>query len=223
MVMGTILKVVKPGKVVVSGFGLREGLAFDRLFGAGERPDLLLAMCRELARTRGRFGDHGDEIQEWVAPLFAGETEDRQRLHHVTCLLSDIGWAGHPDYRAEMVLSDVLHSQLVGVDHAGRAFMAIALYVCYGGKIEKAPLAATMPALPAETVKEAEILGLALRLAQRISGGTEGILAKCDLTILDNKLSLHIQPGNTHLVSEVVERRLRNLAIALGKDFEIRS
>lgn len=221
MVLEKLLKAIEPSGVVISGFGLREGLAFEQIFEDGHAPDLLIEMCQELARTRGRFGDHGDEIEEWIAPIFADPSPHLRRLRHASCLLSDIGWSGHPDYRAEVVLQDVLHSQLVGVDHMGRAFIAQALFVCYGGKADKSPIKTMSPVMSEEVAKEAEVLGLALRLAQRISGGTEGILAKCDLNIVDDKVVLNIPPENAHLVSEVVERRLRNLAAAMGKDYAI--
>ena len=72
-------------------------------------------------------------------------------------------------------------------------------------------------------MKKAEVLGQALRLAQRISGGTEGILAKCDLNIKGDKVVLQVPPENAHLVSEVVERRLRNLAAAMTLGYTIES
>jgi len=223
MVLTQIIETVKPSAIVISGFGLREGLAFEQMFENGHAPDLLIEMCQELARTRGRFGDHGDEIEEWIAPIFPDMTDRQARSRHAACLLSDIGWAGHPDYRAEVVLQDVLHSQLVGVDHLGRAFIAQALYVCYGGKADKSPINAMSPVLSEDAMKQAEILGLALRLAQRISGGTEGILAKCDLKIDGGRVVLHVPRENAHLVSEVVERRLKNLATAMGLGYAIES
>jgi exopolyphosphatase/guanosine-5'-triphosphate,3'-diphosphate pyrophosphatase len=223
MVLTQVIEAVKPSEIVISGFGLREGLAFEQMFEDGQAPDLLIEMCQELARTRGRFGDHGDEIEEWIAPIFPDMTEKQARNRHAACLLSDIGWAGHPDYRAEVVLQDVLHSQLVGISHQGRAFIAQALYICYGGKADKSPIKSMSPDISDDAMKKAEILGLVLRLAQRISGGTEGILAKCDLKIDGDKVILQVPSENAHLVSEVVERRLKNLAGAMGLGYAIES
>jgi exopolyphosphatase/guanosine-5'-triphosphate,3'-diphosphate pyrophosphatase len=221
MVLTRIIEVVKPSDIIISGFGLREGLAFEQMFENGHAPDLLIEMCQELARTRGRFGEHGDEIEEWIAPIFPDMTPRQARSRRAACLLSDIGWAGHPDYRAEVALQEVLHSQLVGIGHLGRAFIAQALYVCYGGKADKSPIRSMSPMLSDDAMKKAEVLGLALRLAQRISGGTEGILAKCDLTIQGDKVVLQVPRENAHLVSEVVERRLKNLAAAMGLGYTI--
>lgn len=223
MVLTQIINVVKPAGIVISGFGLREGLAFEQMFENGHAPDLLIEMCQEVARTRGRFGEHGDEIEDWIAPIFPDMTPRQARSRRAACLLSDIGWAGHPDYRAEVVLQEVLYSQLVGINHVGRAFIAQALYVCYGGKADKSPIRSMAPMLSEGTMKKAEVLGLALRLAQRISGGTEGILAKCDLNIKGDKVVLQVPPENAHLVSEVVERRLRNLAAAMTLGYTIES
>jgi exopolyphosphatase/guanosine-5'-triphosphate,3'-diphosphate pyrophosphatase len=224
LVLSRILKASNAESMVVSSFGLREGLAHDWLLGEESDHDLFLEMCRELARSRGRFGDHGDEIMDWIAPLFPAETEAERRLRHGACLLSDIGWSGHPDYRAEIVLHEVLHSQLVGVGHADKAFVALALYVCYGGNVgSDAHTDTALRLLDEEMVKKARILGLALRLAQRISGGTEGILEKCALEHGDGQLVLRVPADNNHLVSEVVERRLKHLAKALGHAYTIRA
>ena len=44
------------------------------------------------------------------------------------CLLSDIGWHAHPDYRGIQSLNLVAHGNFVGVDHPGRAFLALTVY-----------------------------------------------------------------------------------------------
>ena len=56
------------------------------------------------------------------------ETPDERRLRHAACLLSDVGWRAHPDYRGEQSLNTIAHAGLGGVDHAGRIFLALAIY-----------------------------------------------------------------------------------------------
>src|SRR5262249_59089329 len=61
------------------------------------------------------------------------ETPEEKRLRHAACLLGDIGWRAHPDYRGEQSLNVIAHAAFVGVDHPGRAFLALAVYFRHVG------------------------------------------------------------------------------------------
>ena len=37
------------------------------------------------------------------------ETGEERRLRHAACLLADIGWRAHPDYRGEQSLNIIAH------------------------------------------------------------------------------------------------------------------
>ncbi len=53
------------------------------------------------------------------------ESTEERRLREAACLLSDIAWRAHPDYRGEQSLNVIAHAALVGIDHPGRAFLAL--------------------------------------------------------------------------------------------------
>ena len=59
--------------------------------------------------------------------------------------------------------------------------------------------------------------GKAIRLAQRLSGGTEALLRRSSLALQDRRLVLTVQPRYRELASGAVERRLAQLAKALGR------
>ncbi|MCY7398495.1 MAG: Ppx/GppA family phosphatase, partial [Sphingomonas bacterium] len=63
--------------------------------------------------------------------------------------------------------------------------------------------------------------GKAIRLAQRLSGGTEALLRRSSLTLRDRRIILTVQPRYRELASGAVERRLAQLAKALGRIPEI--
>ena len=42
------------------------------------------------------------------------ETAEERRLRHAACLLADIGWRAHPDYRGEQSLNIIAHAAFVG-------------------------------------------------------------------------------------------------------------
>ena len=47
------------------------------------------------------------------------ESAEEQRLRHAACLLADIGWRAHPDYRGEQSVNIIANAAFVSVDHPG--------------------------------------------------------------------------------------------------------
>ena len=78
---------------------------------------------------------HAKELIRLTDALFESpgpsETFEERRLRHAACLLSDMAWRGHPDYRGEQSAVLVAQSAIVGVDHPGRAFLALCVYHRY--------------------------------------------------------------------------------------------
>src|SRR3546814_1094823 len=62
---------------------------------------------------------------------------------------------------------------------------------------------------------------LAIRLAQRLTGGVEAPLKASGIALVDGKLRLSLDAGWHHLAGESVERRLRVLAHALDAKPEL--
>ncbi|MFM2043682.1 MAG: hypothetical protein RLY86_2258, partial [Pseudomonadota bacterium] len=170
LVLERVVRAVQPARVVFSAFGLREGHLFDLLGAEQRRQDPLIAACVDVAERLGRFGV-AEMISQWTAPLFAGEDEAAARLRQAACLLTDLGWSEHPDYRAEHAFLRVLRMPFAGVDHAERAFLATTSFVRYAGTLDSASLTPARGLLKEGPLQRAYILGLALRLAQTLTGG----------------------------------------------------
>ncbi len=64
-------------------------------------------------------------------------------------------------------------------------------------------------------------MGLAIRLAQRLTGGIEAPLKASRIALDDGRLILGLQKGWHHLAGESVDRRLRSLAQAMGAKPEL--
>ena len=210
----TMMNVLGPREVHVSAFGLREGLLYRELDPATKEEDPLLAAAVEVGDRLGRFGDHGAAIDIWMDPLFPDESREMRRLRLATCLLGDIAWNAHPDFRAERAVDMALHGNWVGIDSHGRAVLGRALCSAFGGD-------SGFSAGVAELLREGEVerviaWGRALRLAQRLSGGTEALLRKTGIEVASNKLVLTVPGKYRMLYSEAVQRRLLQLARALG-------
>jgi exopolyphosphatase/guanosine-5'-triphosphate,3'-diphosphate pyrophosphatase len=178
--------------------------------------DPLIVAARAEGRRLGRFPEHGDLLDAWIAPLFAEEDAAMARLRHAACLLGDVAWLANPEFRAERGLEVALHGNWVAIDSRGRAILAQALFTCFGGGIEAPPPLAQL-AEP-EALSAATRWGLAIRLGQRLSGGVASPLKRSTLTLDDRRLNLVIAPEAGALYGEAVERRHRALATAMGRE-----
>jgi exopolyphosphatase/guanosine-5'-triphosphate,3'-diphosphate pyrophosphatase len=183
--------------------------------------DPLIEAAREAGRGLGRFAEHGALLDRWIAPVFGDET-DAARLRMAACLLADVAWQAHPDFRAERGVDMALHGNWVGIDGPGRVMMAQALFSNFGGSGDFAEHEVAALCTPDE-LKRASLWGLAMRLGQRLSGGVAAGLERSALRVSGDKLQLKLKPGYEALHGETVERRLKNLALALGLKPEVAS
>ena len=222
LVMRQLIQRAKPRRVVFSTYGLREGVLFDRLEREQQRQDPLLVQARELAQHEARFVVQGEAVALWTDPLFHDEKPSWRRLRVAACLLADLVWRDHPDYRAGQALSRILAYPFAGLDHAGRVYLATALFVRYGGKLDSDELAGVRKLLSRRGHREALKIGLALRLAFTVSAGAVEILGMTRLSVAKSKLTLQLPVDGSVPLGEAVTRRLESLAQAMGlKDSEV--
>lgn len=216
LVLERILRTVQPSEVVFCSYGLREGLLFERLSEAERQKDPFLEAARETAKRSGRFSLHAEEIDRWLAPLFADTDAEHARLRFGTCLLSDLAWRAHSDFRAEQALNTVLQAPFVGLNHPGRAFVALAVFARYRGQAEDRAASVARRLLSEEAAADAVVLGRALDLAHTVSGGAPGLLASMPLSLADEKIHLSVSDDHRSLGGEMVDKRLNTLARARG-------
>ncbi len=200
---------------VVSAYGLREGLLYQELDAETRALDPLIVAAREEGRLLGRFPEHGDLLDAWIAPLFAGESAAAARIRHTACLLADVGWRANPEFRAERGVEVALHGNWVGIDATERASLAQALYTSQGGGLSAADPVGRL--IGATEIRQATAWGLAIRLGQRLSGGLAGPLQRSRLEDDGTTLALHLRRDDKGLYGEAVDRRHSALATALSR------
>ncbi len=210
---------IRPSKLVTCASGLREGLLFSRLSPAIRKRDPLLEEARAEGARQGRFEEHGRLIHDWITPVFADEAPDLARIRHAACLLGDVAWQANPEFRAERGVDMALHGSWTGASHKDRGLLAAALFAVFGGDLHlPAPIAVLAPA---DELARARFWGLAIRLAQRLSGGTAQALEHSQLVRMGEKLVLRLSPSHAALASDQVARRLKALAAQLGIKAEV--
>ena len=139
-----------------------------------------------------------------------------RRLRLAICALSDIAWRDHPDVRAEESFRRLLQAPLIGIDHVERVFIALAIHARYAGGPDARWLKPAVALLSSALRRRAMILGRALRLGYRISGGVPDILAGARLHIDADVVRLEVGRVGRVPDSEVVGDRLRLLAAVIG-------
>ncbi len=216
MAIEKMIDTIKPKNVVFSGFGMREGQMMMRLLPEIRHQDPLIAGAETLAERTGRFSLTGQEIADWLAPMFPDMSDADKRRTLAACLLSDIGWSEHPDYRAEHAFYRCLRLPYAGLSHADRVFIATTVYVRYNGDYGAPLVNSVRGLLEEEQLQKVDGIGRAIRLAHTLSGSAPGVLGHTKLERKAKTLLLHL-PGDSQVFqSETVERRFRGLKKSLG-------
>lgn len=213
--LATLAKSLGSRALIVSAYGLREGLIYEGLDEATRTRDPLIEAAHATAQALGRFPEHGDLLARWIAPLFPHESAHHARLRQAACLLGDVGWMANPELRAERGLDIALYGNWVNVDPRGRAMIAHALYTSFGGGNAPSPLVAQLSS--PEDCAMAAAWGLAMRLGQRFSGGVAAPLEVSRLAMDDKRVVLALPSDQALLYGEAVERRHKQLAALLGR------
>ncbi len=215
-ILDSLTRLLGPKQIITSAFGLREGLLYRDLDIATRDQDPLLAAALEVGERLGRFGDHGAQLDSWIAPLFPDDSAGASRLRLAACLLADIAWNAHPDFRAERAVDMAIHGNWVGIDAHGRALLGRALCSAFGsdGGFSKSLSALLKPG----EGERANVWGRAIRLAQRLSGGTESLLRESGIALRPGQVVLTLSRRHEVLFADTVSRRLKQLASALGRE-----
>ncbi|MDZ3831574.1 MAG: Ppx/GppA family phosphatase [Sphingopyxis sp.] len=217
--LAALVNIIDVPEMTVSSSGLREGLLYQSLAPDVQAQDPLIVAAEFEGLRLARFAPHGRAIADWIAPLFRQESPADSRIRLAASLLSDVAWSANPDFRAERGTEIGLHGNWRGIDIPGRILLARALHAGFGGADADFPAMGTLVA--PERLVSARQWGLAIRLAQRLTGGIEAPLRASSLALADGKLLLGLQRDWHHLAGESVERRLRSLAQALDAKPEL--
>jgi len=195
MILKTLTDKTSPSAVAFAAVGVREGYVFSQMPSRKIADDPLVSGAREIARSDSRYGDTSRALMDWIAPLLPPKKTARTRLQRTVCALADMAWREHPDYRASHAFDRSIQFPFLGISHTERAFVALSLYLRYGGRPEDGIVTPYRPLLSKRAVRRAEVLGLALRLAYRISSGNPALLMQSSLSVKDGRLAVTLPPN----------------------------
>lgn len=200
---------------------MREGLLYEKLSGAERRQDPLLVAARVFNETNARSPGQAEDLCTWTDQFVESarfdESAEEKRLRHAACLLADVNWRAHPDYRSEQSLSIVANAAFTGIDHPGRCFIALAMSYRYLGldaNVNPRIRALVSPRM----IDRARLLAGATRVAYLVSAAMAGVLPRTPMLCAKSKLTLTLPPDLAALASDRLNNRVKQLARLIGRE-----
>ena len=204
-----------PREIAVSSYGIREGLLYEQMSAGIRKRDPLIEAAKFTERKLARLPGAGKRLFQFLAPVFAGAPPERERLIRAACLLHDTSWRAHPDYRAEAGFDNVTHSNMTALSHPERVFLGLSLLHRYTNSRTGCLVEPLLPLLAQDEIREAEIVGRAMRFGAMFSIGDPTEAGALALDRDAGTLTLTLTDSGRELMGEVVEARFRALASAL--------
>ena len=215
-VLKHLVRELKPYDIAISSYGIREGMLYEQMPQRLRDRDPLIEACRFAESKDARIPGFGRRLYDFVLPLFTGRGATDKRIIKAACLLHDVSWRAHPDYRHEVCFDEVTRANLGGMTHEERIFLGVTLLHRYKNNRDGSPFDDLFDLLDDSDLKQAEILGKALRFGAMLTASKDEGMGSLKFFSKKKVLELHLAPGTRDLFGEVAEARLNALAAALG-------
>lgn len=214
-VLDRLIKTFKPKDIAISSYGIREGMLYEQMPQRLRDRDPLIEACRFAEAKDARKPGFGKVLNDFIAPLYRTASPPRKRLVKAACLLHDVSWRAHPDYRAEVCFDNATRANLGGLKHSERIYMGVALLYRYSNKRENIRFADLFEMVDEKTLKEAEILGKAMRFGAMLWMDGDGKRSELRWFPKKKRLELWLSREMTPLYGEVAQARFLSLAESL--------
>jgi exopolyphosphatase/guanosine-5'-triphosphate,3'-diphosphate pyrophosphatase len=225
-VLEEIVRRANPKEIVISALGVREGLLFESLSAAEQAQDPLIAAAQQFNLLRSRAPGHAEDLFHWTSQFLGvghlEESAEETRLRHAACLLSDIAWRAHPDYRGEQSYDLIANAAFIGLDHPSRAYLALAASFRHvSSDQDVSSLARSL--VTTRQLDRARLLGASMRVAYIVSAAMPGVLPRTPLVVQKGRVLLTLPSDLAPLNSDRLQTRLKQFARLLGGDPEVRA
>ncbi len=221
-VLRGVVRRFKPHDIAVSSYGIREGLLYEQMPDNLRARDPLVEACRFAEAKDARLPGFGKVLYDFVHPLFRNAGPDRLRLVKAACLLHDVSWRAHPDYRAQTCFDNATRANLGGLKHSERVFLGLALLHRYRNKREGTGFEAMSEMIDEKARLQAEILGKAMRFGAMLWMQNTDDMGRLDWYPKKRDLHLILPPTAEALFGEVAEARFQSLVSALDATSRVR-
>jgi len=138
------------------------------------------------------------------------------------CLLHDVTWRAHPDFRAEVCFDNATRANLGGLAHGERIWLGLALLHRYKNSRDGSRFAELFELLDEKQLHQAEVVGKAMRFGAMFSVEAPQKMAKLKWQPKKKVLILSLTKRGAGLFGEVAEARFNSLAQTLGAETQIK-
>ena len=227
VVLDELMRIMKPERIVFSGLGVREGYLFSLLPTNIQEADPLLTAAEEFAVLRARSPVHARELARWSGEAFAelgyDETKAEKRYRKAACLMADISWRSHPEYRGDQALNIISNGAFVGITHEGRAYMALANYYRHEGVLEEDVSPDLIQVAGPRVRERARLLGALMRVAYLFSGANAGVVQRLAFEREGDAVRLLVPRDLAKFEGERLAKRINQLGQTIGAEitFEV--
>ena len=221
IVLKALIRRFKPKDIAVSSYGIREGMLYEKMPQELRERDPLIEACRFVEAKDARLPGFGKVLYDFVIPLFPRAGWQRKRIIKAACLLHDVSWRAHPDYRGEVTFDYATRANLGGLKHSERVLLGLALYHRYTNKTSDR-FAPHESLLDTVKMKEAEVLGRAMRLGAMLWINADQAPGRIKWKPKKRELTLQLTEEARPLFGEVAEVRLAALTTALNATSKVK-
>jgi exopolyphosphatase / guanosine-5'-triphosphate,3'-diphosphate pyrophosphatase len=222
LVLEHLIRKGRPKSVIISAQGVREGVIHDQLPHLERNADPLISAAEDYNTLRARDPRHAQDLIDWVEGFMStshiDETWEERRLRQAACLLADIGWRAHPDYRGEQSLNVIAHAAFIGLDHPARAYLALTVFYRYAGLKDDVASQRLRELINPRLLERARVLGALMRVAYLLSAAMHGLLPRMPISCSSRHVTLSVPAELQSLASERVAGRVKQLAKLLGRE-----
>jgi exopolyphosphatase/guanosine-5'-triphosphate,3'-diphosphate pyrophosphatase len=225
LVLEEIIRAGRPAEIAVSALGVREGLLYEMLDAPSRARDPLIDAADEFNVLRSRAPEHGREMRAWTDRFVdsAGlpETVSERRYRHAACLLADIGWRAHPDYRGRQSFNLIANAAFVGIDHPGRAYLGLSVFFRHEGLSPEKADRKLREIAGEHLFHRARLLAGLMRVAYPVSVAMAGVLPRVPLVMRGGAIVLELPRDLQGLASDRLTARLKQLARLLDVEARV--
>jgi len=216
-ILRKVIEMGEPSEVVFSAYGVREGFVYSMLTDKIRMQDSLIASSAHLSKLSGVDSSYSFALLRWLKASMGKLSGWQERIVEAASALSEISWCEHPDYRAEFAFQRAIEFPLIGIDHKGRAMLAVSLYHRYKTKPKKYFQEIVGAILNGEEIRFAVTLGLLMGVAGKYSRADAHALEGIGIKIEADKVVVsEYNAGALILLRGDGEKKLQKFANYIG-------
>lgn len=219
ILLHALIKRLEPRNVVVSAWGLREGILFSGLAPHARAQDPLIAGVATFASSRGASPTMATRIASWTVDAVPGGVAGSERLRLAATMLSLAAMQIEPNLRLRVGVEWALHKRWIDILPDERAMLAAAI-CANGNQLELPDEIASLA--PRESLDQAIGWGLAVRLCRRLGARSRPSLQRGRLVRDGKALVVALEKSHAPLYGVPIEKDHLLLANWLGLTPELR-